>query len=55
MKIEKINNKKRFNFGEGFYCDKNSIRHGLYNHHNKFIGYYYQGKRKGFWLRNYKE
>lgn len=28
--------------------------HGYYNERNKWVGYRYQHKRKGFWLINYK-
>jgi hypothetical protein len=26
------------------------IYHGLWNHDNNYIGYFYQEKKKGFWL-----
>lgn len=29
-----------------------TIPHGLYNHYNKWIGYKYQDKKKGFGLQN---
>lgn len=52
MKIEKIK------FGNlVFSYETNKERHGLWNavkRSKSSIGYWYQHKRKGFWLREYK-
>jgi hypothetical protein len=50
MKTEKFKNKYRF-----FYRDcKTGVSHGLNIYSNQWISYWYQGKRKGFTLRKYK-
>jgi hypothetical protein len=36
-----------------FYNNKTNVNHGLYNN-NYYIGYFYQNKRKGLWLREVK-
>ena len=33
---------------------KKEIVHGLLNNNHRYIGYYYQGKWKGFWIREKK-
>lgn len=34
-----------------YYDSKTDIQHGYFNSLNKYIGYHYQGKRSGFWLK----
>lgn len=54
MKIEK--KEKIYHDVKFFYyrdC-KTYISHGIHNGNNQHIGYNYQNKWKGLWLRNYK-
>lgn len=40
-----------------YYMIKNKLtylKHGLFNHQNKMIGYRYKAKAKGFWLQQKK-
>ena len=37
-----------------WYKTDNGILHGFDNSDDEYIGYWYQHKRKGFWLRKYK-